>query len=123
MKSVKCQAFADAEGTQKGSAEFTIDDPALIATNPVQEGSIQCSAGDGEGDSEGSTTLGTVTASATGTGSGSSPTGNATVTVSQTPTQPGQTGQPSGSDAPGAAGTVGMSMGALAAAGFAALLL
>ncbi|OAL55840.1 hypothetical protein IQ07DRAFT_595495 [Pyrenochaeta sp. DS3sAY3a] len=42
VRTISCQAFRDAEGTQPGSAVFTYDEPALIATNPVQEKAILC---------------------------------------------------------------------------------
>lgn len=42
LKDIQCQAFKDAEGTVPGSAIFTYDEPANIATNPVQEQSILC---------------------------------------------------------------------------------
>ncbi len=42
INSVQCQAFKDAAGTQLGSALFSYASPALIATNPVEEGSIRC---------------------------------------------------------------------------------
>jgi hypothetical protein len=42
VKAITCQAFKDAEGTEPGSAPFTQESPALIATNPVQEASILC---------------------------------------------------------------------------------
>jgi len=43
IHTVQCQAFRDAAGTRPGSAVFTYDSPALIATNPVQEKAIRCS--------------------------------------------------------------------------------
>lgn len=43
LSTVQCQAFRDTSGSQPGSAIFTYANPALIATNPVQEKSIRCS--------------------------------------------------------------------------------
>ncbi|KAF2252971.1 hypothetical protein BU26DRAFT_515365 [Trematosphaeria pertusa] len=120
INAIKCQAYKDAAGTQKGSAEFTFASPALISTNPVQEGSILCTTGDiGE-----ASTLAVVTATATGTGGGSSPTGaNATVSTGAPGSQP--TGSATGPGAPdetGAAGAIGVSIGAVVGA-FAMLML
>jgi hypothetical protein len=42
VNTISCQAFKDAAGTQPGSTLFTYAQPALIATNPVQEKAIQC---------------------------------------------------------------------------------
>lgn len=42
VRTISCQAFRDTAGTQPGSAVFTYDEPALIATNPVQEKAILC---------------------------------------------------------------------------------
>ncbi|KAF2682394.1 hypothetical protein K458DRAFT_488648 [Lentithecium fluviatile CBS 122367] len=127
---VECQAFKDAEGKDPGSAKFTQAKPALIATNPVQEGSIKCILVDGSGSSSGvttSTTLITATGTGTGTGTGiPAPTGgNSTVSVTGTPTQPGSPTSTSSSTSPensNNAGRVGLSVGALAV-GVAALVL
>lgn len=43
VRTIQCQAFRDTAGTQPGSAVFTYDHPALIATNPIHEKSIWCS--------------------------------------------------------------------------------
>ena len=42
VTTVQCQAFRDTEGTVPGSALFTFDKAASIATNPIQEKSILC---------------------------------------------------------------------------------
>lgn len=44
IQNIQCQAFKDAAGTTPGSAVFTYESPALIATNPVQLQSIYCIA-------------------------------------------------------------------------------
>jgi len=123
VASVKCQAYKDAEGTEKGSAEFTADKPALIATNPVQEGSILCVTD--ALPSGGATTFSKITAAPTATGGASPTSGNGTApgnTASPTqPTNPSGSGSPSG--VPGTANTIGMSFGALSAAALAMLFL
>lgn len=43
INSIQCQAFKDAAGTVPGSKVFTVADPALIATNPVQIAAVRCS--------------------------------------------------------------------------------
>jgi hypothetical protein len=42
INTIQCQAFKDVVGTQPGSALFTYAQPALIATNPVQEKAVRC---------------------------------------------------------------------------------
>jgi len=84
---VNCMAYRDAAGTQPGSAIFNTTAPALIATNPVQEGSIKCWAAHGASSSLISTSLATITARGTapiatvsGTGAVTLSPSNATVT-------------------------------------------
>lgn len=119
VKSVKCQAYKDAEGKQKGSKEFTSDSPALISTNPVQEAAILC-IGSGAIPSAQPSTFAVVSTSAPVPTGGSSPSGNGTV-----PTAPSSpTSTPSKTpDNKGAASTLGMSFGALSAAAIAMLFL
>ncbi|KAL1603895.1 hypothetical protein SLS60_005487 [Paraconiothyrium brasiliense] len=119
---VTCQAYIDAEGKNKGSKEFTADKPALIATNPVQEGSILC-VSEGAVPSAQPTTFAVVSTSA----SLAAPTGGATPSGNST-TNPTSPSQPSASstnpaDQPGSASTVGMSFGALSFAAIAMLFL
>ncbi|KAF2442127.1 hypothetical protein P171DRAFT_433686 [Karstenula rhodostoma CBS 690.94] len=119
VKDIKCQAYRDAEGKSKGSKQFTFDDPALIATNPVQEGSILC-IGSGDVPSAQPTTFAAVTTSA----SLAAPTGGATPTGNSTSGKPSSpspsTTSPAGE---GAASTLTMSLGALSFAAIAALFL
>ncbi|KAF2013094.1 hypothetical protein BU24DRAFT_482817 [Aaosphaeria arxii CBS 175.79] len=42
IHTISCIAFKDEKGEEVGSARFTFDSPALIATNPVQVGSLKC---------------------------------------------------------------------------------
>ncbi|KAF2235497.1 hypothetical protein EV356DRAFT_566382 [Viridothelium virens] len=44
INTVECQAYKDADGTQIGSAPFTLASPAELATpnNPVEVGSVVC---------------------------------------------------------------------------------
>ena len=113
---VMCQAFKDAEGKVDGSATFTKAKPAMIATNPVQEGSIQCSLfGDNSDPSQ--TTLSTTgvapTGTPTGTGYGTAPQptgGNSTSPGGAAPS-PSPTGPLENTNA---AGRLGLSLGALA---------
>ncbi|KAF2806099.1 uncharacterized protein BDZ99DRAFT_501614 [Mytilinidion resinicola] len=42
LSAVSCHAYKDAAGTSSGSAPFNSTSPALIATNPVQVGSVLC---------------------------------------------------------------------------------
>lgn len=119
VNAIKCQAYKDAAGKEKGSAEFTKANPASIATNPVQEGAILC-VDSGAVPTAQPTTFAAVTASATlaaptATG-GASSTGNSTGGSPSTPT-------PSAPVNHGAASMVQMSLSALCFAGFAALLL
>lgn len=119
---VKCQAYKDAEGKEKGSAEFTADKPAIISTNPVQEAAILC-VGSGAVPSAQPTTFAVVSTSA----ALAAPTGGASPTGgnSTTPTKPSSPSAPSGSGSgtPGSASTIGMSFGALSAAAIAMLFL
>jgi len=124
INAVSCQAFKDAEGKNPGSAVFTFKKPALIATNPVQEGSISCSLTDGDNADDSTTITTLLTAGPTGTGSPTQSGGNSTVGPTGTPTQPSS---PSGSSTdapenPNNAGRMGLSIGALAV-GVAALVL
>ncbi|KAF2733221.1 hypothetical protein EJ04DRAFT_275409 [Polyplosphaeria fusca] len=133
--SLVCQAYKDAAGTQLGSARFTQAEPALISTNPVQEGSIRCDSnsttiGQGNGTTVTSVTLvtlplstGTAVSSAVSSGS-AVPTGaNSTTAVSATGT-PTQPAAPTGAtDTPGAAARVGGASFVVVAAGLAAMLL
>lgn len=126
VKSVKCKAYKDAEGTQPGSAEFTSDKPALIATNPVQEGSILCVGGSGAIPTTGAapTTFAVVSTSAPGAAAptGATPSGGNNSTNPTSPSSP-STPTPSAGTLPGSASTIGMSFGALAGAAVAMLFL
>lgn len=42
VKDVVCQRYKDQYGVQPGSAQFSYDNPALIATNPVDFGYVLC---------------------------------------------------------------------------------
>jgi hypothetical protein len=122
-KSVKCQAYRDAEGMQKGSSEFTVDKPAQIATNPVQVPAILC-VGSGDVPSAQPTTFAAYTTSASfaaPTG-GASPSGNSTSGKPTSPSQPSPSST-NPADLPGSASTIGMSFGALSAAAIAMLFL
>jgi hypothetical protein len=86
-------AYRDAAGIQPGSAIFNTTAPALIATNPVQEGSIKCWAAHGASSSLISTSLVKITARATapiatasGTGTMTPNPNNSTVTRVSSPT-------------------------------------
>lgn len=39
---IRCQRFKDAEATQPGSVVFSQNNPAYIATNPVEFGYVRC---------------------------------------------------------------------------------
>ena len=117
VKSIKCQAYRDAEGKEKGSKEFTSDSPALISTNPAQEAAILC-VGSGAIPSAQPTTFAVVSTSAPVPTGGASHSGNGTVPTTPTPT-PSTTSKPG----EGAASTIGMSFGALSAAAIAMLFL
>ncbi|KAJ4345547.1 uncharacterized protein N0V89_011680 [Didymosphaeria variabile] len=118
---VSCQAFKDAEGKETGSAKFTADKNAMIATNPVQEKAILC-VSEGDVTSAQPTTFAVVstTASLAAPTGGASPSGNST----SNPTSPSQPSASSTNPADqGAASTIGMSFGALSAAAIAMLFL
>ncbi|KAF1975189.1 hypothetical protein BU23DRAFT_552600 [Bimuria novae-zelandiae CBS 107.79] len=122
-KSVKCQAYKDAEGKEKGSAEFTVDKPAQIGTNPRQIAAVLC-IGSGDVPSAQPTTFAVVsTAVAAGPTGGASPTGG----NSTSPTSPTAPSSPTSSSSDPANGnsasTLGMSFGALSAAAIAMLFL
>lgn len=128
LAAIECQAFKDAEGKDPGSAKFTAAKPALIATNPVQEGSILCTIGGGSSnDTTTVTTLITAKPSA-GTGSPAPTGGNSTISATNSPTQPSSPSNTASNTSPGtpqesgSAGQVGLSIGALAV-GVAALVL
>jgi hypothetical protein len=123
VKTIKCQAYKDAEGKEKGSAEFTSDKPALIGTNPRQEAAILC-IGSGDIPTAQPTTFAVVSTSA----ALAAPTGGAhsggNSTNPTTPTSPSSpSSSPSGNPEQGAASTLGMSLGALSAAAVAMLFL
>ncbi|KAF2792246.1 hypothetical protein K505DRAFT_326318 [Melanomma pulvis-pyrius CBS 109.77] len=129
LDSLSCQAFKDAEGKEPGSAIFNSTSPALIATNPVQEGSILCKSSEAP---NGNGTV-SITSIITVLPSGAPPasSGTAIPTPSGNSTVPSVTGGPSvapsstttGAPAPtGAAAQMGLSVGVVAAA-FAVLLL
>ncbi|KAF1840042.1 uncharacterized protein K460DRAFT_372021 [Cucurbitaria berberidis CBS 394.84] len=170
VKTIQCQAFRDTEGAQPGSAVFTFDEPALIATNPIQEKSIICtisslpsavvverrqvnnstassvsSISSAASRTAQSTVVITSTASTTqSSAAGESKSSEAPSTIvrtivastgSELPTSsgnatvPSNTGRPSATqsgdkpaESTGAAGTIGLGVGVVAAA-FAALLL
>lgn len=117
---VECQAFKDAEGKVPGSAKFTSSKPALIATNPVQEGSVKCDVVGGSSPNSTDTTITTlITATPTGTGSPAPTGGNNTISTTGTPTQPSgpgatNSGAPNPTAAGNSAGRFGLSIGALA---------
>jgi hypothetical protein len=105
MSAITCQAFKDAEGKEPGSAPFTVESPALISTNPVQEAAIRCNVdGDNQATPTGFETVYPTTggvAAPTGTG-GLTPGGNGTVTMTGAPSQPTETGfTPPGDSAAG----------------------
>ncbi|KAL5387490.1 hypothetical protein PMIN06_002167 [Paraphaeosphaeria minitans] len=127
VNAIKCQAYMDAEGKNKGSKEFTFADPAQIATNPVQEKAILC-VGSGAVPTAQPTTFAAVTtsaalaastggASATGSGNGN---GNST---SGKPSSPSPSSSSTNAPGEGAASTLSMSLGALSFAAVAALFL
>ncbi|KAK7191805.1 hypothetical protein PSPO01_02254 [Paraphaeosphaeria sporulosa] len=122
VKAIKCQAYIDAEGKNKGSKEFTFDDPAEIATNPVQEKAILC-VGSGAVPTAQPTTFAAVTTSA----ALAAPTGGASTTGNSTSGKPSSPSpSPSSTNSPGnegAASTLGMSLGALSFAAVAAFFL
>lgn len=127
-KSIKCKAYTDKEGKEPGSDEFTQEVPALIATNPVQEGSILCVSGDNAIPSSGPapTTFAVISTSApVAAPTGSTPSGGKNSTTPHSPNSPSSpTSTPSGTpNQPGAASTIGMSFGALAGAAIAMLFL
>lgn len=122
VKNVKCQAYIDTEGKNKGSKQFTFDDPAEIATNPVHEGSILCISS-GDVPTAQPTTFAAVTTSASlvaPTG-GATPTGNSTSGKPSSPSPSASSTNAPGQ--PGAASTLTMSLGALSFAAIAALFL
>lgn len=122
VKDIKCQAYKDAEGKDKGSKEFTFDEPAKIATNPVQEKAILC-VGSGDVPTAQPTTFAAVTTSASlaaPTG-GATPTGNSTSGRPSSPSPSPSSTDPTGQ--PGSASTISMSLGALSFAAIAALFL
>ncbi|KAF1996260.1 hypothetical protein P154DRAFT_525693 [Amniculicola lignicola CBS 123094] len=129
INDISCQAYRDDAGTQLGSALFTKAEPALIATNPVQERSILCKSKNGGVSSTTARTNATtvITSTVTPVSSGTSlPTsgGNSTVlsvTGGPTATSSGA-GATGTSDVPASAGKVGLSAGAVAL-GFAVWLL
>ncbi|KAF2467500.1 uncharacterized protein BDR25DRAFT_395261 [Lindgomyces ingoldianus] len=118
VNSLSCLAYKDAEGTDRGSAVFTFATPALISTNPVQEGSIRCnSTGGPENKANSSTTMSTLSTAVASTGTALPiSTGNVTVpTGTRTPTPssgPSATGSSSPAQSTGAAAHVGLSVGA-----------
>lgn len=122
VEDIKCQAYKDAEGKEKGSAEFTKDKPAMIATNPVQEKAILC-VGSGDVPSAAPTTFAVVSTSAP---SLAAPTGSGNGTSNGTkPGSPTGSPTPTGTGAPdeGSASTLSMSFGALSVAAIAMLFL
>lgn len=76
-----------------GSAPFTKEQPALIATNPVQEKAVRCDVRAGNGVQTRATSSGLVTGYPTG--GAPAPTGNATITGPR-PTQTGDDGENAG---------------------------
>jgi hypothetical protein len=150
IATIQCQAFRDTEGKLQGSALFTSDNTAQIATNPIQEKSIWCttsrpqnlsnstissaapqSTASGNAtlpitaSSNATTILTTVLASASAglpslSANGTVP--SATQTPPSPPSQTGGEAPPKPSETKGAASTLGVGVGVVAAA-FAALLL
>ncbi|KAF2705095.1 hypothetical protein K504DRAFT_460865 [Pleomassaria siparia CBS 279.74] len=132
INTIVCQAYKDQDGKVKGSAEFTFANPALIATNPVQEGSVLCKSSSNTPQAR-NTTLPVVTTevfttltSSASAGTGS-PTGkgNGTVpTVTGGPSSATSTRSATGTAAPssGASTVAGMGIG-VAGLAFAAFLL
>ncbi|KAF2498949.1 hypothetical protein BU16DRAFT_558988 [Lophium mytilinum] len=130
LSAISCHAFKDAAGTGSGSALFNSTSPALIATNPVQVGSVLCvsTAATASGSlvpkSLGNATTPTGFVSSafpigTGVPSGLSTgvrNGTVTATLTRTPTvtKSGPTGTQSGSDVTSTGGA------AVATLGFAA---
>ncbi|ORY08192.1 hypothetical protein BCR34DRAFT_570044 [Clohesyomyces aquaticus] len=128
VTSLTCRAYKDAAGTDPGSAFFNSTTDALIATNPVQEGSIRCNSnanGGGVSLSSRSTTLSTAAVSvvaSTGTAL-PIPTGNATISGTRVPTvTPSGTTGAGAPNQTGAAAHVGSSILAVMGA-FAVFLL
>ena len=133
VNTVQCQAFRDAQGTQVGSALFTYANPASIATNPVVEKGILCTTNLKGG--AGANNTSSVSAPAPAPASSGSPSTLATMPsslssaapASGNSTTPSKTGAPTmtqilSATSTGAAGTVAISAGMLAAA-FAATFL
>ncbi|KAF2281332.1 uncharacterized protein EI97DRAFT_497951 [Westerdykella ornata] len=96
LEAITCQLFKDAAGQVPGSAKFTFASPALIATNPVQEGSIRCDVGAAPASSSTGETQSVTTVvspvTATGTGmpvGGGYGNGNGTLVVHPTATPTG----------------------------------
>ncbi|KAH7109426.1 hypothetical protein B0J11DRAFT_236217 [Dendryphion nanum] len=116
VNALTCRAFKDTAGQEPGSANFTFAQPALIGTNPRQIGSIRCDLGSAAPGNNGTTV---PTPSPTG---GAPSGGNTTVTVPTAPSQTSSlpsTGTGTGGQTPaptGAAGKMGLSIGAAIAA-------
>ena len=110
--SVVCQDYKDAAGTVNGGLPFTFGNPSLLATNPVEVGSIRCSfisggnstcATSGSSSPGGNSTVGGTNSTKTGGAS-------ATLGASKTPVQP------SGSDTSATASPTSFTGGAESAA-------
>ncbi|KAL5121391.1 hypothetical protein ACEQ8H_000859 [Pleosporales sp. CAS-2024a] len=111
VNAISCRAYKDAAGTQVGSAAFTFAQPALIATNPVQEQAVWCNASSSLASSSG------VPSASAGL---RSPTAN--VTAPSNTNKPSATqGDNSPQQTPNAANVASVGMGALAVA-FAAIM-
>ncbi|KAF1959148.1 hypothetical protein CC80DRAFT_502215 [Byssothecium circinans] len=116
LAAVQCQAYKDAAGQEKGSAQFNQSTPALISTNPVQIGSIKCAAGSVPGPNSAVPTITATSAGSTLVPS-ASPTGNATA-PSGNGTNPSATNSPPrpSTSTPGSgAERLGLSLGVVAA--------